>query len=66
MSLKEEKAETDTQREDGHVKYEVEIGLKHLQAEERQGPLAASEAKRKTWGHGADYPLEPSERAWPC
>lgn len=36
----------DIQEEDGHVTMEAEIGMPHLHARERQGLLAAAEARR--------------------
>lgn len=45
---RKEETQTDTHREDGHVKMEAETGVTmHLQAKEHQGSMATPEAQRK-------------------
>ena len=48
-----------TQKEEGHVKIEAEIGVRVPQAKNTRSHQKLKEARK-------DSPLEALERAWPC
>lgn len=52
-----------TQRGEGHVTTEAEIGMTQLQVKECQELLATTQKKEEP---GTDSPLQPPKSTWPC
>lgn len=59
-----EDIETDTQREDVHMKVEAEIGIVQLQA--KKTPSVSINHQKLEEKDGTDFPSEPPRRNQPC